>query len=116
MNIKTNRRVLALAISSALMAPWAVQAGDDAQVSGFIDVIGNNEEYFNIRVNGSINGNADIPVNVPRNSGAATAYPSVSFQATAGEVIKIQLGGASDTLSNLVEHMLSFEIESKHIR
>lgn len=38
MNIKTKKRALALAISSALMAPWAVQAGDDAQVSGFIDV------------------------------------------------------------------------------
>ncbi len=80
------------------------------------DAVGNSEETFNIRVNGSINGNADIPVNVGRNGGAATAYPTQSFPANAGEVIKIQLGGASDTLTNLVEHMVTIEIGSKHIR
>ncbi len=80
------------------------------------DTVGNGEETFILRVNGDINGNRDIGVAVGRNGGTASAYPSISFGASAGEVIKLQLGGASVDLTTLTETLMSFEIESTHIR
>ncbi|MCK4587217.1 MAG: hypothetical protein KAU29_07740 [Gammaproteobacteria bacterium] len=80
MNIKTNKRVLALAISSVLMAPWAAQAGDDAQVSGFIDVIGNSDaavvfgadaEVDVSKKIGSVTVRADMDANLAGNSGGS---------------------------------------------
>jgi len=50
------------------------------------DAIGNSEESFNLRLVGSISGNMDIPITVPRNGGAASAYPIVSFSAIADKV------------------------------
>ena len=64
MNIKTDKRVLALAISSALMAPWAVQAGEETEVSGYIDVIGNSDAAA-VFV-------ADAEVNVSKKMGAVS--------------------------------------------
>ena len=80
------------------------------------DGIGNSEETFNLRLVGTSLGNKDMPITVPRNGGAASAYPSMSFSATAGEVFHLELGGATDDLTTLVEHLMSFEITSKHIR
>lgn len=80
MNIKTNKRVLALAISSALMVPWVVQAGDDAQVSGFIDVIGNSDaavvfgadaEIDVSKKIGSVTVRADMDANLAVNGGGS---------------------------------------------
>ena len=80
MNIKTNKRVLALAISSVLMAPWAAQAGDDAQVSGFIDVIGNSDaavvfgadaEVDVSKKIGSVTVRADMDANLAANGGGS---------------------------------------------
>jgi len=80
------------------------------------DAVGNAEESFNLRLVGSINGNKDIPVTVGRNGGSASAYPNISFSATANEVFHLELGGATDDLTNLNEQLMSFEITSKHIR
>jgi len=80
------------------------------------DAVGNSEENFVLRLNGSIGGNYDIPVTVTRNSGAAIAYPSITFSAATAEVFKLQLGGASTDLTTMVENMMTFDIESKHIR
>lgn len=80
MNIKINKRALALAISSALMAPWAVQAGDDTQVSGFIDVIGNSDaavvfgadaEVDVSKKMGSVTVRADMDANLAGNGGGS---------------------------------------------
>ncbi len=80
------------------------------------DSVGNDEETFNLRVVGSVSGTQDIPVVAGRNGGYASAYPQISFSAIAGEEVKLQLGGASANLTNVVESLLGFEIESKHIR
>jgi len=80
------------------------------------DTVGNSEETFVLRVNGTINGNIDLLVAVGRNGGTASAYPSISFTATAGEVVKLQLGGATTDLTTLNETLMSFEIESSHVR
>jgi len=80
MNIKTNKRVLVLAISSVLMAPWAVQAGDDVEVSGFVDVIGNSDaavvfgadaEVDVSKKIGSVTVRADIDANLAVNDGSS---------------------------------------------
>ena len=80
------------------------------------DSVGQSEETFVLRVNGSISGNIDLPIGVGRNGGIASAYPSISFSATAGEVVKLQLGGATQDLTTLNETLMSFEIESSHVR
>jgi len=80
------------------------------------DAVGNGEESFNLRLVGSVSGNNDIPITVPRNGGAASAFPKISFDATAGEVFYLEVGGATDDLTTLVEQLMSFEITSKHIR
>ncbi len=78
--------------------------------------IGNAEETVILRINGSISGNKDIPVTVPRNGAAASSYPSIKFDAVAGEVIKIQLACTTTTLTSVSLPLMSLDIESKHIR
>ncbi|RLG28813.1 hypothetical protein DRO03_08915 [Methanosarcinales archaeon] len=85
-------------------------------LSFLFDTVGNSEESFNLRLVGSVSGNWDVPITVGRNGGAASAYPKLSFNATAGEVFHLELGGATDDLTNLNEQLMSFEIISKHIR
>ncbi len=80
------------------------------------DSVGNSAETFNLRILGSISGAQDLPVIIGRTGAYASAYPKVSFAATAGETLKLQLGGASTDITGLNEGMLGFEVESKHIR
>ena len=85
-------------------------------LSFLFDTVGNTEESFNLRLVGTVSGNKDIPITVGRNGGAASAYPKASFSAVANEVFHLELGGATDDLTNLNEQLMSFEIISKHIR
>ena len=85
-------------------------------MSLLFDTVGNSEESFVLRLVRSASGDFDIPVAVGRNGGASSAYPALNFDAVAGETVKLQLGGASADLTTLVEALMSFEIESKHIR
>ncbi len=85
-------------------------------LSFLFDIVGNAEESFNLRLVGNISGNWDIPITVGRNGGAASAYPKLSFSAVAGEAFHLEIGGATDDLTNLNEQLMSFEITSKHIR
>ena len=85
-------------------------------LTALFDAIGISEETITLRINGSITGNNDIPITIPRNVSAASAFPSISFSATVGEVIKIQLACLTTTLTNVSFALMSFEIESKQIR
>jgi len=84
--------------------------------SMLFDAIGNSEETVSIRLNSSIAANYDIPVTIPRNSAAASAFPKISFSATEGEVLKLQIACTTTTLTNVSFPLMSFEIESKQIR
>jgi len=107
MNIKTNKHVLALAISSVLMAPWAAQAGDDVGVSGFIDVIGNSDagavfvadaEIDATKKMGAVTVRVDMDVRLAGN-GAGTSTPQDADGN--GTVSAAEAAAFSDTDSSL---------------
>jgi len=85
-------------------------------MSLLFDAVGPSEETVTLRILGSVSGANDIPVSVPRNSGAASAYPTMTFSATAGEVVKLQLACSTTTLTNVTYPLMTFEIESTNVR
>jgi len=80
------------------------------------DAVGPAEEQITLRILGSISGATDIPVIVGRNGGGASAYPTITFNATAGEVVKLQLACSTTTLTNVTYPLMTFEIESTNVR
>lgn len=85
-------------------------------LSFLFDPIGNAEESFNLRFTGSVQGYQDVKITIPRNSGAVSFFPTFIFDTVVGEVMSLSVGGATATLTNIVEDIMVFEIESVNIR
>ncbi len=80
------------------------------------DETGNSEQDMNILVNGSINGTTLVPIKMPRDSTGMSYSTSLSFDATVAEVIKLQLSAPTDDLTGVTYPVVSFEVESSHVR
>jgi len=87
----------------------------DVNISMLFDTIGNSEESINLRVTGTLSGSRDLPLTIPRNGGAVSAYPGIKFNGIAGESISLSLGGATRTLTNVTYPLVTFEITSVRI-
>ena len=80
------------------------------------DILGNNEEDLVLRINGSTQGDFDIPIKLPRNGSGASFSAPISFNAIAGDIIKLQLACTSTTLTGVTYPLMNFKIKSEHIR
>ncbi len=76
------KNIVAMAIAGALAAPLAAQAGDDAEVSGFIDVIGNADagavfvadaEIDVVKKVGAVTVRVDVDVRLAGNGASTTS-------------------------------------------
>ncbi len=76
---------------------------------------GNQQETITIGINDGTSTVAEIPTVVSKNAEGVSFYPSVLFDAVANATYHLEIR-ASTVLNNAVFALLTFEIESTHIR